>query len=590
MSFRTRLLLAFLLAASIPLAVFGLGVRREMSERLTAQYELRVEALTAVIEADLEEESRSLARKLALLKASILEDNRFRLAALGGLPEERVYLLDYARGAMRLAGLSMLQIQDDDGRIISSGHFRNEYDRLEPELPDLLAKVQNGTALVRARTPEEPFIALARVDSFRLGDRRFDLVGGIAVDAGFLADLARGGELSVALDYLGGPAPGSELGRPEADPTIGESVTAAATSDRVIREVTLPFIGEEARSRGVPDRARIIVSHGLSGLAELRRGVDLWFLIAISGIALVTLFLAAWLSARVSRPLADLARKTARIDLDRLDVRFESRRRDEIGALTRVLGTMTARLRASAARQREAERRATIGELARQVNHDIKNGLTPIRNAIRHLGQLARERPEALPGVFEERRGTIDSGIAYLEKLAASYARLYPRFEHRPTDTNEVVRRVLAHFDEVEGVELRAELDGGLPPVMADPLVLRRIVENLVSNAVESLDGSGRVIVATRRAEGEEDPVVQIEVTDTGIGITMEERARIFDDFYTSKERGTGLGLPIVRRLVTDLGGTVRVESQPGIGSRFTVELPVAAAGDSTPREEGSEG
>ena len=589
MSFRTRLLVAFVLAAVIPLAVFGLGVRREMTERLTAQYELRVHSLVGVIETGLKEENRAIGRKLSLIESSTLDDNTFRSAIVAGTPEERVYLLDYASRAMRLAGLSMLQIQDEDGRIISSGHFRNEYDLLEPELPRALSATAGGAALVRARTAEEPFIALARVEPFRLGGRRFTLIGGVAVDDAFLARLAPGAQLEVTLAL----PPGSAAG--DASPGAGQGDSAeiaadAGGGDRVVGEVVLPFIGPRALSGDAPDSARIVVSHGLAELTALRRGIDLWFIIALSATAAAVLLLAAWLSARVSRPLADLARKTSRIDLDRLDVRFESRRRDEIGTLSQGLGKMTGRLRASAARLREAERRATIGELARQVNHDVKNGLTPIRNVFRHLTQVARDEPDSLPRVYEERKETIDSGIAYLEQLASSYARLYPRFEHRPSDVNEVVRQVLAHAEESEELEVRTELDGGLPPVLADPVVLRRIVENLVDNAIESIDyPPGKVIVATRRAGDDEARKVVIEVTDTGRGLTSEEVERVFNDFYTTKEAGTGLGLSIVRRLVMDLDGVIRVDSQPGIGSRFTLELPAAPPSESTEEATGED-
>src|SRR5207245_6862638 len=130
--------------------------------------------------------------------------------------------------------------------------------------------------------------------------------------------------------------------------------------------------------------------------------------------------LAGWLSLRISRPLTALAEQTARIDMDRLDVAFSSDRRDEIGALTRLLGAMTERLRAGAARLREAERRVAMGDLARQVNHDIKNGLIPIRNVFRHLAQVAREQPERLGAVVAERQETAESSVTYLAGLAAT--------------------------------------------------------------------------------------------------------------------------------------------------------------------------
>ena len=104
---------------------------------------------------------------------------------------------------------------------------------------------------------------------------------------------------------------------------------------------------------------------------------------------------------------------------------------------------MTERLRLGAARLREAERRLATGDLARQVNHDIKNGLVPIRNVLRHLSEVARDDPAALPRVFEERRGTLESSLAYLDTLARNYARLSPAAQPAACDVNAVVEEIV---------------------------------------------------------------------------------------------------------------------------------------------------
>src|SRR2546430_12527456 len=182
--FRTRILVGFGVVVLVPFALFGVRVRTAMATRLTDEYERRVATLVAVIRTHLTRDGAAIARRLEALTDAIAADNRFREAVVQG--GNRTYLLDYAGGAMRFAGLSMLQIQDDQGRIVSSGHFRNEYDRLEPALPRALAAAQGGIALVEARTPEAPLLAIARLDSLRLGGRRFTLVGGIALHpAGF---------------------------------------------------------------------------------------------------------------------------------------------------------------------------------------------------------------------------------------------------------------------------------------------------------------------------------------------------------------------------------------------------------------------
>jgi signal transduction histidine kinase len=554
-SFRTRLFLALLLAVLLPLGALAYGVRREMERRLTAEYQGRVSSMVSVIETDLERESRALAARVAALGKELSRDDRFRLAAVRGDPSARRYLLDYAGEAMNLSGLSLLQIQDSTGRILSSGHFRNQFDELQPELPRILSGA-GAMALVRTRTPEAPLLALARVDSFQVGGRQFSIVGGVDAEGRLVDRLARDGELSVTLLYPGGPP----------QPTSGA---------RVLRELKLPYVDLLGKATAI-DTARFVVNEKLANLEALRRSVDRWFLAALGLTAAVALIVAAWASSRISRPLRDLARKTSEIDLDRLDQSFESDRPDEIGALSRLLGAMTDRLRASTARLREAERRAAVGDLARQVNHDIKNGLAPIRNVLRHFSQVVRQDPDLLPGVFEDRRSTLESSVEYLETLAQNYARLSPGLERSLCDVNAVVDQVVRNTAS-DGTELRTSLSEPLPQAFANDLMLRRILENLVGNAVDSLAGrsGGMVTVSTEATGGGESGRVRITVADTGPGMTRTELDRVFDDFYTTKAGGTGLGLSIVRRLILDLNGSLRVETEPGAGTRFMVELPV---------------
>ena len=553
MTFRARLLLGFGAVVLVPLTVFGLRIRAEMANRLAAEYQRRVAALVAVIRADLDQRSGEIAGRLTVLREALPDDNRFRVGLQGS---ERGYVLDYAGEAMRVAGLSLLQIQDDAGRIVSSGHFRNEYDQVDPALPRLLAAAPAGTALVRARSAEGPFLALARLDSVRLRSRVFTLVGGIAVDSGFLARLSPDPELTVAVALP------------------GDSSSAVDPATQVVDSLTVPFVAEGDSAELQP--ARIMVSHSLASLAALRRGVALSFLVAVLVTAAIALVLASWLSTRISRPLTALAAKTADVDMDRLDVAFEDDRADEIGALSRLLGAMTERLRAGAARLREAERRLAMGDLARQVNHDVKNGLIPIRNVFRHLVQAAREGPEPLAAVFRDRQATVESSITYLENLASNYARLYPQPAGEACDLNAVVRETIGRMGDTGRAEIRLELMEGLPPVRADVLALRRILENLIGNAIDSLvDRPGSVRVSTDRgAPSNGTPAVRLIVADTGRGMTQDELNRAFDDFYTTKPGGTGLGLSIVRRLVLDASGSLRVETQPGAGSTFIVELP----------------
>jgi signal transduction histidine kinase len=560
MSLRTRLLLAFAAIVLIPMALLAFGLRQEMNRRLSEEYQLRVDRVVEVIREDLARESAGIAERLESLEPALLSDNRFRSAAVAGVESERDYLLDYAGTAMRLTGLSMLQIQDSDGRILSSGHFRNEHGRSEPGLAPALGSA-GSVALVAIRGAERAFLALARARTFLLSGRSFTIVGGVAVDETFLARLARDRTIIVALHY-----PGGDLSTVLEKPDLEE--------DSAVGELLVPIIQPGAGDRSEVVQARLKVTQPLTPLRTLLRSTDSWFVLTAAGTGVTALLLAVWVSSRISGPLTALAEKTSVLDLDRLDVDFDPGT-DEVGRLSGLLGDLADRLRTSTARVREAERRATIGELSRQVNHDIKNGLIPLRNVMRHLTQVERDDPRALPVVFAERRPTVDSSIAYLETLATSYQRLSPPLDRRECDLNALIADVVRAAQGHDQVEFATDL-ATLPRVVSDPVALRRILENLTANAIDSLQSKpGRITVSTQVVERESGPtVVRTTVADTGRGIPADEAKRIFDDFYTTKEHGTGLGLSIVRRLVMDLHGTIGVESVPGQGTRMIVDIP----------------
>ena len=555
MSYRARVFGVLFLAVVVPLGLLFWGVRREMTVRLSDAYHAREQALARVIRSDLAGRSETIGRRLRAASADLADDNRFRLAASGSSEGDQRWLIDWAGGAMALAGLDALVLQDSAGRILSSGQLRNEYDRLDPTLPATAGSAPDGLSLARLRGAETSRLSLVRIDTLMLGTRRFTLVGGTALDSAALGAIAP--DSSLRIDLL----------LPDAAP-LADSASAVQSA------LTLPFIDDAAGSAA--DSARIIIARVGDPLTDLRRGVDRWFVLAGAVTLALALLLAAALSAGVTRPLTDLARRTAAIDLDRLDQDFSTDRNDEIGRLSQLLAAMTDRLRTGAARLREAERRATVGDVARQVNHDIKNGLAPIRHVLRHLGQVARDEPSRLAEVYGEREGTLESSVTYLEELARNYARLSPKLDRERCDLNAIAAQA-ARGAEPRGAQIEAKLAPELPRVQADPVVLRRIIENLIGNAIDALDGgAGVVLVETEPCGRPGEPMVRITVSDTGRGMSQDELEHAFDDFYTTKPGGTGLGLSVVRRLVGDLGGALRVHTEPGAGTRFEIDLPAA--------------
>ena len=553
MIFRTRILIACLVVALVPLTLFALGARRAVHERLTSQFRARIAASTAVIRQDLARQAATLDTRLHALATRIDEDPAVRAALLQG---NRTALLDYAPAVMPVAGLDYLLLVDSAGALYSSGHFRSDYDRSITALPQLLAA--GGPVLIAARRPAGKFLALARARPFQLGGRRFALVGGTEIDSAFARALARDADSTIAvrLAYPGGALASSDVA---GDSGEGE-------------EIVLPFVDDASGAAGT-ESARWTIAHSNTQLQRVLRGMDRWFIGAGIAAIMLAVLAAQMLARRVNQPLEELAQKATQINLERMDVSLRSERADEVGALAGVLDAMVRRLRASAQQLRSAERRATVGDLARQVNHDLRNGLLPIRNVIQHLGEVAEENPAEVGRVFAERQGTLQGGISYLENLATNYARLTPATQRQLCDVNAIVRNVFRDLPKNERTTVQLELSSDAPRVSGDPVALRRIIENLAVNAVESLhNGNGQVHVGTAVAQGS----VVLTVADNGAGIAPADVDHIFDDFFTTKERGSGLGLSIVRRLVADLGGRISVQSERGRGTRFTIELPGA--------------
>lgn len=579
MTFRTRILVGTAVVALGPLIALGLVVREHLTARLTAQYERRILAQVRVAQQDLERTDASIAARLEALARTLERDDRLRLVLIRGPAGDREYLLDWAGPAMRLSALDMLQLQDAQGRIVSSGHFRNEFDRLEPAVPALLDTATRAV-LVRARAPDGPFLALARGVRLRIAGRSYALIGGVRVDSVFLSRLARDADTQIVLHL-----PGDSARRVVWASASGVSDRA----DAARAELPLPIADLGAASPALaPGSLQLALPR-----AELRglvRSVERWFFAALLLAGAAVLVLAWWIASRLGQPLAQLTQAVSTLSLEGPGASLPVERDDEVGTLARRFAAVATRLRASATQLRAAERRATVGEMARQVNHDIRNGLIPIRNVVRHLGEVQRDQPAALPHVFAERRPTIESSLDYLEKLARNYARLSPRPAADLVDLNALAREVAASLGDTAAASLTLRLTPGRPAVQGDAVSLRRVLENLVRNALDSMAGrNGGGVVQVRTAT--DGRLVWLEVTDNGCGMTEAARARAFDDFFTTKPGGTGLGLSVVRRLVLDLGGSVRLTSNPGTGTTVMVELPAAPPrrpADRQPAREGS--
>jgi two-component system NtrC family sensor kinase len=219
-----------------------------------------------------------------------------------------------------------------------------------------------------------------------------------------------------------------------------------------------------------------------------------------------------------------------------------------------------------------ADRLATIGQLAAGVAHELNEPLSSILG----FAQLLKRDPEMPEGARQDVQKIVTASLHAREiiKKLLLFARRTPTFKG-PVDINNVVLGAIdlfKHHFEKEGIELACVLCPQMPVLAADAGQLTQVLVNLVVNAVQAMPGGGKLIVSTCPRK---DHICLI-VEDTGTGMNESQLQQIFIPFYTTKEigQGTGLGLPVVHGIITSHGGSIQVDSKPGRGTRFEIQLP----------------
>jgi hypothetical protein len=230
-----------------------------------------------------------------------------------------------------------------------------------------------------------------------------------------------------------------------------------------------------------------------------------------------------------------------------------------------------------------AQKQAAWREVARRVAHEIKNPLTPIALSAerihRHLSRGTAPDAASLE-IIRSCAETIGKAAETVRALVDEFSVLarFPASRPQPASLNDLVENTLVMFNgRLEGIRVRTELAQDLPAVMADPEAIKRALANLVDNAAEAMqDAIVKEITISTSLVASRD-AIELSVSDTGAGVSRDVKERLFLPYFSTKQRGTGLGLAIVSRIVEDHHGSIRIEENKPVGSRFVIELPVAA-------------
>lgn len=288
--------------------------------------------------------------------------------------------------------------------------------------------------------------------------------------------------------------------------------------------------------------------------------------------------LAVFLARQITRPLLVIQSKLAEVKIDRHNEKIDYQGDDEIGSLVAEYNRMVDELSESATKLAQTERELAWREMARQIAHEIKNPLTPMKLSIQYLQRAWNDRVPDFDDFLKRVTNTLIEQIEALSSIAREFSHFakMPAARLREVDLLDRIKKSTTLFENLDNVSISKHFNRlNEVVVMADPEQLLRVFNNLIYNAIQAIPAGKEGKVSINVGLINEKAVV--EVKDNGKGIAEEDRKKMFVPNFTTKTSGTGLGLAIVKSAVESAGGSVWFDSEPGVGTTFYVELPVVS-------------
>lgn len=553
-SLRSRLIVGFALVALVPIAISIYLLSRRVETMVRTQSAERLNAALGELRIQLRSDEERIEGKLEILaKDPVLK--RLYLLQPSGSRDLNEYLAERSY----LLGLDQLQVVDGRGTIVADGSNPS-------------AAAPSFTIAASALILYEKKVA-------------GDLTGGIALDAAFLSRLKRTAGLELVLRDGAGQVVAATLDSTAAQHLpIQRSVERVALADRSYMSQSVPL--EIAAQTHATVTGLISTAPADRTIATLQLAS---LFLGLLGLGIAILLGAFW-SSQVSRPVERLAAYSRKLAQGEWDEPLNVQSIPELETLVQALE----RMRQDLTRYREklvlSERHAAWGQMARKVAHEVKNPLTPIAISIADLKRSYELKRPDFPAILDQAVRTIAEEVDTLKRMLQEFSDFgrFPVPAFAPCRVSEL----LADLESLYGHDVA---DGRLRfthaprevTVSLDAAQIRQALVNLIKNGLEALNDGGRVTVSTEaRGDG-----LEISVSDTGPGLSAQQRAQLFMPGFTTKIHGSGLGLTTVERIVNEHGGTVTVESPsdggspagtkpaPAVGTTFRIRLPMVQRG-----------
>lgn len=589
MSFRRKLMGVFVLTVIISVATAAWIVSLVVRQSFEKADEERTAALVAQFRREFTRRGEEVARSVEAISSG---DTATRMAlAVNQNPADYGPFVNEAKTLADGQRLDFLEFTDDQGTIISSAQWPAKFGYKDSLIPPP-ASAAKDAFLKQEELPDSVALGIFAVRQTKVGDKSVYVIGGRQLDKDFLASIELPAGMRTlfyqnlgsgfAPQYLVDPSgtvqnPANLAGliqqvqqQPKETPAIIHW-SSSADDDEVVRAI--PLMGVDQRLLGI-----LLVGNSRRAYVELGRHIRSAAFLAMGAGIVLAIICSGWAAARVTRPVEQLAEAAREVAAGNWSAQAEVTSTDELGELAESFNRMTQELLDQKERLVQTERVAAWRELARRLAHELKNPLFPLQLTVENLVRARQQSPEMFEEIFRESSSTLLAEIANLKAIIGRFSEFskMPHPQWQRVDLNEIVRNVSRLFQaqlyapERPPIECTVELSDNLEPLVADPDLLHRALSNLVLNAMDAMPQGGVLIVRT----SQDGPQARIEVSDTGQGLTPEECERLFTPYYTSKEHGTGLGLAIVQSVINDHGGRISVQSEPGRGTTFVIELP----------------
>jgi signal transduction histidine kinase len=371
---------------------------------------------------------------------------------------------------------------------------------------------------------------------------------------------------------------------PDEAQSIGPGDLRGAVSkigDKQIHTLHFPITTSvEDSETGVPKNAKrdIYIVLSMKRLQQVKEEAERTRLIVFAILGLLLIAAIAIFTKRITRPITELGQVAEKVAEGNLDFSAPVSGPKEMRTLSQTFNEMLSGLRSKRNLEellQRAERSAVVGRLASGIAHEIRNPLNFINLSIDHLRAMFAPKEEPSRAQYNHMLTTIKDELARLNRLVTDFLG-YGRpakLKIREVDARsliEEVRDLVNTQAEQQGVTVSIEQNGhGDAKLQADSELIKTCFSNLMINAIQAMPSGGALNISLRPDNG----FLEIEFADTGVGIMPEDLAQIFEPYYSTKDTGIGLGLPLTKKIIEEHGGKINVESGLGRGTTFTVTL-----------------